>query len=52
MKRSSCPVRSKAKVVELGLWVAARRGDAVRPGAEFVKIELPQGDLFRGWTAS
>ncbi|MEE8347876.1 MAG: CoA transferase [Dehalococcoidia bacterium] len=42
------------KVVEVGLWVAGPSTSAILGdwGAEVIKIEPPQGDPFRGWTAS
>jgi crotonobetainyl-CoA:carnitine CoA-transferase CaiB-like acyl-CoA transferase len=42
------------KVVEFALWVAGPSAGAILAdwGAEVVKIEPPQGDPFRGWTAS
>ncbi len=42
------------KVVELALWVAGPSAAAILCdwGAEVIKIEPPQGDPFRGWTAS
>jgi len=42
------------RVVELGLWVAAPSTAAILAdwGAEVIKIEPPQGDPFRGWTAA
>ena len=42
------------RVVELGLWVAGPSAAAILCdwGADVIKIEPPQGDPFRGWSAS
>jgi hypothetical protein len=42
------------KAIELGLWVAGPSAAAILSdwGAVVVKIEPPEGDPFRGWTAS